>query len=1052
MASAGEPLAHGKHIIAATIIRTKLLLLVVALGSETGTGTLALDPVVAGGGHATVLDSPDFLSKVLGELGRVSDDDDTTLERLDGLGKSTKGVTIEVVGGLVEDDQVRTLPRAGGEDDLDTLASGETTHARVRDELSVDTEVGAVLLNLLADKGTELTRGEGLLLIDLGNELLVRLHNLVTGDPCVVGSHHRGPLLVLHADVVTKRERTLVLVRVLELSTAVDADNATHGAFDAVDLVHGLLVLVGDNLVGTIHGLAILASLETPLNVLGRSRVEVVIDMSESVLLDVGDTDVLVLVDVSGGGDKLTSEDVDKGRLAGTVGANDGDTGTERALEGNVLNLGLGGTGVLEGHVVDTDNGLGLGLDTLEETGLRELELDLGGAELVVRLGGWHALDKLGELTTVTLQLEALVVDNVLNNVVQELGVVGDDDGSARGGGEVVLEPCDVLDIHVVGGLVEEEDIGLLENGTGERQLHLPTSGKGTDGALDLLVIKVELDKGVADLLVGLVDADRSKLLLGPLEDSELGVVRVEIVLDVDGLDLGLLGETLDLLVVDGAHEGGLAGTVGSEETVALATLEAEMGLVEQDLGTVGQVECAVAEILTLLLIRLDGVGLGGTWRGALAESLGNVTSLGTGEDADEGDCVGGPRRRVGVLLVDELSTDGTNVLDNGLELVGLVAGNVLEDVGDGADVAVLGDLGCLAVNDASDTGESLDGLLGLATSLGVSKVVLVAVEGGQELGQERGDNLGVLDKLAHVVDDDGSLTLDGGLTLVETTLEQRNHDGEGGLVDVGDEGGGTEQVNGLGHVLGLGDTLDELGNETLDILVDNQATDLLHGAVGLLLDLGLGVPHGLGDNGDQVGDAVCGLSRRLLGEKLDAVKIAHLLGPLLGVPDGLDKVRNQGLDGVGVDGAGDGKSSGVGSVLDRDNLVTDGVQDGGEKSDEVRLDGGVDLAVRGNGLDGIARTLAGDGILLAGELLLQRLDGPERMGSARHILQNLEFLVNLLGGCILLLNVTVDEGGNFLRDTVDLVLLLGNVELGKELVEHLDRLFVLRFRHVVDC
>ena len=48
--------------------------------------------------------------------------------------------------------------------------------------------------------------------------------------------------------------------------------------------------------------------------------------------------------------------------------------------------LRLGGTGVLEGHVADTDDGLGLGLDTLKETGLGELELHLGGTELVVGL------------------------------------------------------------------------------------------------------------------------------------------------------------------------------------------------------------------------------------------------------------------------------------------------------------------------------------------------------------------------------------------------------------------------------------------------------------------------------------------------------------------------------------------------------------------------------------------------------------------------------------------------------------------------------------------
>ena len=87
--------------------------------------------------------------------------------------------------------------------------------------------------------------------------------------------------------------------------------------------------------------------------------------------------------------------------------------------------------------------------------------------------------------------------------------------------------------------------------------------------------------------------------------------------------------------------------------------------------------------------------------------------------------------------------------------------------------------------------------------------------------------------------------------------------------------------------------------------------------------------------------------------------------------------MRNQGLDCVGVGSGGDGKSSGVGSILDRNHLVTDGSEDGGEDRDEVRLNSGVNLVVRGDGLDGIACTLAGDCILLVGELLLQRLDSP---------------------------------------------------------------------------
>jgi len=76
---------------------------------------------VAGGGHDTVVDGPDFLSQVLSELTGVSNDDNTTLERLNSLGQSTQGVTVQVVGRLVKNDDVGTLPRASGQDDLDTL-------------------------------------------------------------------------------------------------------------------------------------------------------------------------------------------------------------------------------------------------------------------------------------------------------------------------------------------------------------------------------------------------------------------------------------------------------------------------------------------------------------------------------------------------------------------------------------------------------------------------------------------------------------------------------------------------------------------------------------------------------------------------------------------------------------------------------------------------------------------------------------------------------------------------------------------------------------------
>src|SRR5690242_2120363 len=235
---------------------TDLLLLITLLG-ETGTGTLTLNPVVTGRSHLAVKNSPNFLSQVLGELSRVSNDDNTTLEGLDGLGQSTERVTVEVVGGLVKDDQVRTLPRASGKDDLDTLTTGQTTHTRVRNKLSVETEVGAVRLDLLTDERTELTRGESLLLIDLSDHLGVRGHDLGTGNPSVVGRHHRCPPLVLQTNVLTESERALVLVGVLELPARVNANNTALSTLNPVDLVHGLLVLLGDDLVGTVHGLTV---------------------------------------------------------------------------------------------------------------------------------------------------------------------------------------------------------------------------------------------------------------------------------------------------------------------------------------------------------------------------------------------------------------------------------------------------------------------------------------------------------------------------------------------------------------------------------------------------------------------------------------------------------------------------------------------------------------------------------------------------------------------------------------------------------------------------
>jgi hypothetical protein len=229
--------------------------------------------------------------------------------------------------------------------------------------------------------------------------------------------------------------------------------------------------------------------------------------------------------------------------------------------------------------------------------------------------------------------------------------------------------------------------------------------------------------------------------------------------------------------------------------------------------------------------------------------------------------------------------------------------------------------------------------------------------------------------------------------------------------------------VDSLWNVLRLGDTLDELGNEALDILVGDQLADLLHSGVCGLLDFRLGVPHRLRNDGNEVGDTERGLSRRSLGEGLDTLEVSHLLRPLLCGPETVNVVRNHGLVSVGVCGAGDHNGSLGSGVLDWYHLVTDSGENLGEHVDEVGLDRGGDCGVLSDEADGVQRPLASHGILLVGELLLQSVDN--------------------LCGRGLLLDVAVDVVGEVNGGSVDVSLLLGDGELLEELLKDLDGLGV---------
>ena len=69
-------------------------------------------------------------------------------------------------------------------------------------------------------------------------------------------------------------------------------------------------------------------------------------------------------------------------------------------------------------------------------------------------------------------------LENVVADAVEEGTVVGDHQQGDVGGGEVVLQPFGHLDVEVVGGLVEDEQVGVGDERFGERSFLPLTAGE----------------------------------------------------------------------------------------------------------------------------------------------------------------------------------------------------------------------------------------------------------------------------------------------------------------------------------------------------------------------------------------------------------------------------------------------------------------------------------------------------------------------------------------------------------------------------------------------
>jgi hypothetical protein len=196
--------------------------------------------------------------------------------------------------------------------------------------------------------------------------------------------------LVVHVDPLD-----LVRVRLLQLLPSDDPLQLPRLSGTSDNGRLHLRLLVGGESPRGLGGLLLVVSiLVSPLDVLHRRLLEVLLDVVEGVLGDVGDSEVGVLLNTSRVGEGLSGEELDEGRLSGSVGSDDTDSGREGDGARDVVELGLLGSGVRVGAVGHLEDGTGLRSDTHEGAGRGEGELDDGGGEGVVGLGGGVLLDE----------------------------------------------------------------------------------------------------------------------------------------------------------------------------------------------------------------------------------------------------------------------------------------------------------------------------------------------------------------------------------------------------------------------------------------------------------------------------------------------------------------------------------------------------------------------------------------------------------------------------------------------------------------------------------
>eukprot|EP00438_Fugacium_kawagutii_P013084 Skav213385 [mRNA] locus=scaffold797:330873:332102:+ [translate_table: standard] len=334
----------------------------------------------------------------------------------------------------------------------------------------------------------------------------------------------------------------------------------------------------------------------------------------------------------------LTHQDLDGRGFSGAVGTNHCHTTHLRDSEADVHDGGLILGRVGEAHVVHSQDDFASALHTFQGAGLREHELHGLVADFEVGLLFrvlLHELRQTGALHPLEgLQLPVLEVNDVGAHLVQE----GTEMGGANDGAietlQPVLQPLDVVHVQVTSGFIQHQHISVHQLGSTQLHLHLPAPRVGGHGQLQVCSTvwssRVAETNGLHQFLHRVFLHRRLQLVnvvagvhhppptrLIHRQDGEAIILNThllifDLMLHKHGLQLITFGEALQLLVGNGAHQGGLAALIGTQQAIEAIPLQVHLGIPEQRQGSIGQREGSLVQVYAFSVLLLDFLlGLG---------------------------------------------------------------------------------------------------------------------------------------------------------------------------------------------------------------------------------------------------------------------------------------------------------------------------------------------------------------------------------------------------------------------------------------------------------